>query len=78
LTPIIGPEAITGSVSLRSTARPPGSAMRTITCASSGRVVAGCFSSVTAKRALPLVSVSGSPSSGWREASTSSSERPNW
>jgi hypothetical protein len=40
------------SVSLRSTARPPGSAMRTITCAWSGRVVAGCFSIATARRHL--------------------------
>ena len=64
LTPIIGPLGVTGSVSLRSTARPPGSLMRTMICASSGRVVVGCLSSVTLKRALPLASVSGRLSSG--------------
>ncbi len=36
-TPIMLAAATTGSVILRSTARPPASAMRTITCASSGR-----------------------------------------
>ena len=66
LTPIIGPSGVTGSVSLRSTARPPASAMRTVTCASSGRVAAGCLSSVTVNLALPLRSVSGRSSSGWR------------
>jgi hypothetical protein len=78
LTPIIGPPGVTGNASLRSTARPPGSAMRTTICASSGRVVVGCLSSVTANFALPLASVSGRFSSGWRIFSTSSSVRPNW
>ena len=35
--PIMLPLAVTGTVILRSTARPPGSAMRTVICASSGR-----------------------------------------
>ena len=47
LTPIIGAVGGDRQRELRSTARPPGSAMRTVTCASSGRVVAGSLSSVT-------------------------------
>ena len=75
LTPIIAVAGVTGSTSLRSTARPPGSFMRTVTCASSGRVVTGCLSSVSVNLALPLASVSGRFSSGWRLVSTSSSDK---
>ena len=46
---------MTGSVSLRSTARPPDSAMRTMTCASSGRVRLGSLSSLTVKGRLALL-----------------------
>ena len=48
---------MTGNVSLRSTARPPDSAMLTVICASSGRVLAGSLSSLTGNVALPDASV---------------------
>ena len=63
LTPIIGAAGVTGKVSVRSMARPPGSAMLTVTCASRGRVVSGNFSMVTGNLALPAASVTGRSSS---------------
>jgi len=77
-TPIIGPGGVTGSTSLRSTARPPASAMRTVSCASSGRDEAGCFSIERLNFALPSLSVVGRLSSDCRALSTFSSPRPNW
>ena len=53
--PIMLPVGATGSVSLRSTARPPASAMRTITCASSGRVVGRQLVEIDVEARLALV-----------------------
>ena len=53
------PPGVTGSVSVRSTARPPDSAMLMVILACSGRVVLGTLSRATAKLALPSSSVVG-------------------
>ena len=72
-TPIISASGVTGSVSLRSMARPPGSAMCSVSCASSGRVVSGILAMVTSNFALPAASVLGRSSSGCSIAAFSSS-----
>ena len=63
LTPIMLAAGVTGSVSVRSTARPPDSAMRTAIFASSGWVLAGGLSRLTVNFALPASSVAGRSSS---------------
>ena len=76
--PICAALGATGSTSLRSTARPPVSAMRTKICASCGRLEDGGLARLTGKVAMPLSSVSGSPSIGVRSLEAlSSSATPN-
>ena len=63
LMPIIVVSGTTGRESRLSTARPPGSRMRTATVASRSRVVDGTSFSATSNVARPSASVSGSSSS---------------
>ena len=74
--PIIAEVGTTGSVSVRSTARPPDSTRRTMIFASSGRVVSGSLSSETENFALPFSSVWPRSSSVCWMALASSSSLP--
>ena len=67
----------TGSEMVRSMVRPPDSRSRTMTSASSGRLVLAIAGSSTMTSALPSAPVTGSFSSGLRTGLICSSARPN-